>query len=62
VTEIGLSLETPVWIAVDANHDTHRFRVDADRARAVVAAQRALGAQVLTDAEHGEIWSFEADR
>ena len=29
VTEIGLSLETRIWIAVDTNHDTLRFRVDA---------------------------------
>ena len=30
VTEIGLSLETRIWIAVDADHDTLSFRVDAD--------------------------------
>ena len=30
ITEIGLSLETRLWIAVDADHDRLTFRVDAD--------------------------------
>jgi hypothetical protein len=30
ITEIGLSLETRLWIAVDADNDKPTFRVDAD--------------------------------
>jgi hypothetical protein len=58
VTEIGLSLETRVWIAVDANHDTLRFRVDADGPERSWQRNVRLVRRVLTDAEHGEIGDF----
>ena len=45
VTEIGLSLETRIWIAVDADHDTLRFRRGRRRTRAVVAAKPATRAR-----------------
>lgn len=60
VTEIGLSLETRIWIAVDANHDTLRFRVDADGSERSWQRNMRLVRQVLSDVEHGEIWDFEA--
>lgn len=62
VTEIGLSLETRIWIAVDANHDTLRFRVDADGPERSWQRDVRLVRKVLTDAEQGEIWDFEAGR
>ena len=58
VTEIGLSLETRIWIAVDANHDTLRFRVDADGPERSWQRNLQLVRGVLTDTEHGEIWDF----
>jgi rifampin ADP-ribosylating transferase len=62
VTEIGLSLETRIWIAVDANHDTLRFRVDADGPERSWQRNLQLVRGVLTDTEHGEIWDFETGR
>jgi len=62
VTEIGLSLETRIWVAVDANHDTLRFRVDADGPEWSWRRDIRLVRQVLTDDEYGEIWDFEAGR
>ena len=62
VTEIGLSLETRIWIAVDANHYTLRFRVDADGPERSWQRNLRLVRKVLTDTEHGEIWDFEAGR
>lgn len=62
VTEIGLSLETRIWIAVDANHDTLRFHVDADGPERSWQRDVRLERQVLTDDEYGEIWDFEAGR
>ena len=62
VTEIGLSLETRIWIAVDANQYTLRFRVDADGPERSWQRNLRLVREVLTDTEHGEIWSFEAGR
>jgi hypothetical protein len=62
VTEIGLSLETRIWIAVDANHDTLRFRLDADGPERSWQRNLQLGCGVLTDTEHGEIWDFETGR
>ena len=61
VTEIGLSLETRLWIAVDANHDTLRFRVDADGPERSWQRNLRLVRGVLTDTEHGEIWDFKMD-
>ena len=60
VTEIGLSLETRIWIAVDADHDTLRFRVDADGPERSWQRNVQLVRGVLTDTEHGEIWDFRA--
>ena len=62
VTEIGLSLETRIWIAVDANHDTLRFRVDADGPERSWQRNLQLVRGVLTYTEHGEIWDFETGR
>lgn len=62
VTEIGLSLETRIWVAVDANRDTLRFRVDADGAERSWHRGVRLERKVLTDDEYGEIWDFEAGR
>ena len=61
VTEIGLSLETRLWIAVDANHDTLRFRLDADGPERSWQRNLQLVRGVLTDTEHGEIWDFKMD-
>ncbi len=58
VTEIGLSLETRIWIAVDADHDTLRFLVDADGPERSWQRDLQLVRGVLADAEHGEIWDF----
>ncbi len=58
VTEIGLSLETRLWIAADANHDTLTFRVDADGPARSWQRTLQLVHGVLTDTEHGEIWNF----
>ncbi len=62
VTEIGLSLETRIWVAVDADHDTLRFRVDADGPERSWQRNLQLVRGVLADAEHGEIWDFGTDR
>lgn len=55
VTEIGLSLETRIWIAVDADHYTLRFRVDADGPERSWQRNLRLVREVLTDTERGEI-------
>lgn len=60
VTEIGLSLESRVWIAVDANHDTLSFRVDADGPERSWQRNLQLVSGILADTEHGEIWDFAA--
>jgi rifampin ADP-ribosylating transferase len=61
VTEIGLSLEARIWIAVDASHDKLTFRVDADGPERSWQRNLQLVRGVLTDTEHGEIWDFETD-
>ncbi len=58
VTEIGLSLETRIWIAADADHDTLGFRVDADGPERSWQRNLELVRGALTDSEHGEIWDF----
>ena len=58
VTEIGLSLETRLWIAVDANHDELTFRVDADGPERSWQRNLQLVRGVLADTEYGEIWDF----
>jgi hypothetical protein len=58
ITEIGLSLETRLWIAVDADHDRLTFRVDADGPERSWQRNLQLVRGVLTDTEHGEIWDF----
>ncbi len=59
VTEIGLSLETRIWVAADANRDTLSFRVDADGPERSWQRNLKLVRGVLTDIEHGEIWDFK---
>jgi hypothetical protein len=61
ITEIGLSLETRMWIAVDADRDRLVFRVDADGPERSWRRDLRLVRGVLTDAEHGEIWDVETD-
>ena len=58
VTEIGLSPEARVWIAVDADHDRLTFRVDADGPERSWRRNLLIARGVLTDTEHGEIWDF----
>ncbi len=58
VTEIGLSLEARVWIAVDANYNRLTFRVDADGPERSWQRNLQLVRGVLTDTEQGEIWDF----
>ena len=60
VTEIGLSLETRIWIAVDANHDTLTFRLDADGPERSWQRNLRIVRGVLTDTQHGAIWDFNA--
>ena len=62
ITEIGLSLETRMWIAVDADHERLMFRVDADGPERSWQRNLQLVRGVLTDSEHGEIWDYETDR
>lgn len=61
ITEIGLSLDARVWIAVDANNDRLTFRVDADGPQRSWQRNLSLLRGVLTDAVHGRIWDFKAD-
>jgi len=58
VTEIGLSLETRIWIAVDASSDILTFRLDADGPERSWQRNLQLVRGVLTDIQHGEIWDF----
>jgi hypothetical protein len=60
VTEIGLSLETRVWIAADAMNDTLRFRVDAAGPERTWQRSMMLTKGVLVDVAQGEIWDFAA--
>jgi hypothetical protein len=62
ITEIGLSLETRLWVAVDADDDALIFRLDADGPERSWRRDLRLEHGVLTDAEHGETWDFETDR
>jgi len=56
ITEIGLSRETRLWIAVDAESDRLTFRVDADGPERSWQRNLQLVRGVLTDTEHGNIW------
>lgn len=62
VTEIGLSLETRMWVMVDALRDTLTFRVDADGRERSWRRNLRLAGGVLVDTEQGEIWDFAAGR
>jgi hypothetical protein len=62
ITEIGLSLETRMWVAVDADHDRLVFRLDAEGPERSWQRNLELERGVLTDAGHGEVWDFETDR
>jgi rifampin ADP-ribosylating transferase len=62
ITEIGLSLETRLWIAVDADHDRLSFRLDADGPERSWQRNLQLVGGMLTDDEHGEIWDFGTGR
>jgi len=61
VTEIGLSQQTRIWIAADADDDTLRFRVEADGSERSWQRNLRLVRGLLTDTEHGEIWDFGID-
>lgn len=58
VTEIGLSLETKIWVSIDATHNRLRFRVDADGPERSWRRDLTLAHSILTDLAHGEIWDF----
>lgn len=60
VTEIGLGLETRIWIAVDARQDSLTFRVDSDGPARSWQRSLHLARGVLADAAYGEIWNFAA--
>jgi rifampin ADP-ribosylating transferase len=62
VTEIGLSLEARLWIAVDADGDKLAFRLDADGPERSWRRDLTLVRGVLADAEHGDIWDFGTSR
>ena len=62
VTEIGLSLESRIWIAVDAQSDTLTFRLDADGPERSWQRNLKIERGVLTDLQHGKIWDFGAAR
>jgi hypothetical protein len=53
ITEIGLSRETRMWVAADA--DTVRFQVDADGPQRSWQRTLHLSRGVLTDLAYGEI-------
>ena len=61
ITEIGLSLEARVWIAVDASHDQLIFRVDADGPERSWQRTLRLVRGVLSDDKHGDMWNFGAE-
>jgi hypothetical protein len=58
-TEIGLASEARVFIAVDADHDTLTFRVDADGPERSWHRDLQLVGGVLSDRERGDIWCFD---
>ena len=58
ITEIGLSVETRIWIAVDAASNALRFQVDADGPERSWQRRIDLANGVLIDAAWGEIWDF----
>ena len=62
ITEIGLSLQTRLWIAVDADSDALTFRLDADGPERSWQRSLQLAGGVLSDAEHGDIWDFGPDQ
>jgi len=60
ITEIGLSVETRLWVSPDAAHDTLRFFVESDGSERAWQRRLHLVRGVLTDAEQGQIWDFAA--
>jgi hypothetical protein len=60
ITEIGLSVETRIWITVDADADSLTFRLDADGPQRSWQRRLTLASGVLTDTAQGEIWDFAA--
>lgn len=62
ITEIGLSLETRLRIAVDASRDALTFRVDADGPERSWQRNLLLTRGLLTDVHHGEVWDFGSDQ
>ena len=61
VTEIGLSFETRMRIAVDAMNDSLAFRIDADGPERSWQRNLRLARGVLSDLEHGQIWDFAGE-
>lgn len=61
ITEIGLSTETRVWVAVDAEHDTLIFRVDSDGPERSWQRNLRLVEGVLCDDEYGEVWDHKTE-
>jgi hypothetical protein len=60
ITEIGLSVETRIWVAVDAFTDTVRFQLDAEGPQRSWQRNISLAGGVLTDSAQGELWDFAA--
>lgn len=62
VTEIGLSQETRLWVAVDGARDTLTFQVDSDGPHRSWRRSLRLVRGVLSDDEHGGLWDFPSAR
>ena len=58
VTEIGLSTEATIWMAVDAESDTITFRVDALGRERSWQRNLRLHKGVLVDDKFGELWDY----
>jgi hypothetical protein len=58
ITEIGLSLETRLWIAVDSDSDRLTFHLDADGPERSWQRDLQLVRGVLADTDHGDTWDF----
>lgn len=58
ITEIGLALESRLWIAVDADCDKLIFRLEADGPERSWQRAMRLEDGVLSDDDYGDTWDF----